>query len=159
MAKVSLLHFETEDEYQNHFEATYCKGAIRTHDNVPVYFSRTTFTHAFFESSKRDGVKDLFSRIRAERMDWILSTLQNPNADRYQGWINQSRKYDPARSVCVAYDEFVVVVRFSLTKNSTLKANFVTCYLADNSIGKIRQSPVWTEDECRNALVRKKCGR
>ena len=36
--------------------------------------------------------------------------------------------------------------------DGTLKANFVTCYDANNSIGKIRQSPLWNKQDCLNAL-------
>ena len=53
------------------------------------------------------------------------------------------RKYDVTRRVAVAYGDFVVVVFISVGRSSTLKANFVTCFDANNSIGKIRQSPIW----------------
>ena len=153
MANPPLLQLATEADYRAHFEQTYCHGALRTCDGVPVYFNRNKFEHAFFESTNRDGAKDAFSLVRAERMDWIAATLQNQNADWYQGWDGRTRQYDPVRRVCVAYEEFVVVLWFSLKRNGDLKANFVTCYLADNSIGKIRTSPQWTEAACHNALI------
>ena len=30
--------------------------------------------------------------------------------------------------------------------------DFVTCYCANNSIGKIKASPLWTLQDCLNAL-------
>lgn len=39
-----------------------------------------------------------------------------------------------------------------LNRDDALRANFVTCYQADNSIGKIRTSPLWTREDCLNAL-------
>jgi uncharacterized membrane protein YhdT len=36
--------------------------------------------------------------------------------------------------------------------SGSLKANFVTCYQADNSIGKIRSSPAWFRAACLRLL-------
>jgi hypothetical protein len=36
----------------------------------------------------------------------------------------------------------------SLNKAGELKGNFITCYEADNSIAKIRTSPVWDKEKC-----------
>ncbi len=153
MATPPLLQLSTEADYRRHFDQKYCRGTIKTRDGVRVYFSRDKFKHAFFESTKRDGVKDSsLSLTRAERMDWIIVTLQNKNANWYQGWDKGTKQIDPTRSVCAAYEEFVVVLSFSLNKKGDLKANFITCYLANNSIEKIRTSPQWTETTCRNAF-------
>ena len=43
------------------------------------------FKHAFFESTRRDGIKDGFSRIRAERMNWIDSNLTDRHANLVSG--------------------------------------------------------------------------
>jgi len=37
-------------------------------------------------------------------------------------------------------------------RNDPLKANFTTCYRADNSIDKIRTSPLWIKKKCLDAL-------
>jgi len=149
---LGLLKLADEQAYRQHFSATYVRGNIQTRDNVRVYFSLDKFDHAFFESSRRDGVKDVFSIKRCERMDWILPTLTAQNAQWYQGYVRKGQSYDKQRSVAVAYDDFVVVLAFSAKKDGTVKANFVTCYDADNSIGKIRQSPAWTLQDCKVAL-------
>lgn len=54
--------------------------------------------------------------------------------------------------MAVVYADFVVVVAMGLKLDGSLKANFVTCYQADNSIGKIRKSPVWSRVECVREL-------
>jgi hypothetical protein len=54
--------------------------------------------------------------------------------------------------VAVVYEDFVVVVAMGLKLDGSLKANFVTCYQADNSIGKIRRSPVWSRVDCVRQL-------
>jgi hypothetical protein len=101
----------------------------------------------FYESSARDGRKDVFSIVRAQRIDWIKYTLAHPNADLYQGWIKSARRYDLTRRVAVVYEQFVVVVSLWKQPDGFLKANFITCYQADNSISKIRSSPKWSRSD------------
>lgn len=153
MVMPPLLTLATEADYRQHFEATYCRGVISTHDGIRVYFKKEDFDHAFFESTFRNGVKDtMLSQIRAERMNWIAATLADPTADRFQGWDSKNGRYDVTRCVSVVFGDFVVVIRLGKKADGTLKANFVTCYEADNSIGKIRQSPLWNKEDCLNAL-------
>ena len=85
-------------------------------------------------------------------MDWIKATLQHPNAKIYEGWNKDTKTYDETRRVSVVYDDFVVVIELSLKKDNTLKGNFVTCYVADKSIGKIQQSPLWDKQKCLEKL-------
>jgi hypothetical protein len=54
----------------------------------------------------------------------------------------------------VVYEDFVVVIELSLGKQGELKANFVTCYVADKSISKINNSPEWDRDKCLKKLQR-----
>lgn len=110
------------------------------------------FGHMFYESTSRDGRKEFFSPVRAQRIDWIKSTLGHPNADLFEGWDKGSRAYDATRRVAVVYEDFVVVVAMGLKLDGALKANFVTCYQADNSIGKIRTSPTWSRVDCVRQL-------
>ncbi len=58
----------------------------------------------------------------------------------------------PERRVSVAYEDFVVVVELSLGRNKVLRGKFITCYQADNSISKIRQSPLWDRELCLRVL-------
>ena len=147
-----LLQLATQAEYRQHFEVTCCQANVTTHDAIRVYFKKQDFDHAFFESTARNGVKDQFSLARAERMYWIAATLSDPTAVRFQGWDGKKHKYNPTRCVSVVHGDFVVVLSLSKKVDGTLKANFVTCYDANNSIGKIRQSPLWNKQDCLNAL-------
>lgn len=153
MALPPLVHYETVAEYRGHYENHYCRQIIRTFDNIRVFFSPASFGHAFYESSARDGVKDRFSEVRAQRVDWIKATLEHPGAELFQGWDKKARQYDEARRVAVVYEEFVVVITMGLNRDGSLRANFVTCFQAENSIGKIRRSPSWSKVDCLEALM------
>ena len=85
-------------------------------------------------------------------MDWIGITLNHPDSIWYQGWIKITSQYDETRAVAVACEDFVVVLQFYATQMNQLAANFVTCYVADNSIDKIQQAPLWDINVCRTAL-------
>ncbi len=140
-----LISYETVLEYKNHYEKFYCRGKIYTFDNIRVFFKKTNFEHAFYESSSHDGKKDIFSRTRAERIDWIRMTIENPNAELYKGWNKGSKHYDNSRRVCILYENFVVVIAVNSQnpKTKLRSAGFITAYVADNSIDKIRNSPKW----------------
>ena len=159
MTLPSLLYYETKDQYYHHFVREYCGKSILTSYGIRVYFSLNKFSHAFYESSNRDGVKDVFSHVRAQRMDWIKATLTSSQAKKYQGWDKKKGTYDPTSRVSFEYEQFVVVIQIKLKTNGDLKADFVTCYQADNSITKIRCSPLWSLNTCRSVLEGKKKGR
>ena len=150
-----LVQYGTAAEYREHFEREYCRGVIATPDGIRVYFSAEKFGHCFYESTDRDGRKDVFSPVRAERIDWIKHTLEHPDACLYAGWNRDAKQTDFTRRVAVVYEDFVVVVTMSLRRDGQLRANFVTCYQADNSIGKIRAAPLWERATCLAALGRK----
>jgi hypothetical protein len=112
----------------------------------------TTANSQCDDSKARDGRKDVFSPVRAQRIDWIKATLENPTAALFGGWDKTARHYNATRRVAVVYEDFVVVVAMGLKRDGTLKANVVTCYQADNSIGKIRSSPTWSRAACPRML-------
>lgn len=147
-----LVQYATEAEYKTHYERGYCKNAVTTFDGIRVHFAPNQFEHAFYESTARDGKKDAFSSVRAQRIDWIKATLENPAAALFKGWDKKTRTYNSTRRVTVVYEDFVVVVAMGLKQDGSLKAKFVTCYQADNSIGKIKQSPVWSRADCLHLL-------
>lgn len=147
-----LLILSDDAAYRQHFEHNYCNGVIITHDGIRVYFSKQDFDHAFFESSGRRGEKDVFSIVRAQRMNWIAAALSDPAAVCYQGWDNKNKCHDVRRRVAVVVQDFVVVISLSTRRDGAIKAKFVTCYRADNSIGKIQQSPLWTLQDYQNAV-------
>lgn len=152
MALPPLLIYDNVECYRRHYERIYCRGHIITFDDIRVYFAPGKFGHAFYESSGWDGHKDKFSPVRAQRMDWIKATLEHRDACLFQGWYHKTRRYDTTRRVAVVYENFVVVVAMAMKRNRRLKANFVTCYQADNSIGKIRQAPHWSYRDCVRRL-------
>ncbi len=152
MQSSPLVHYATEAEYRQHYEREYCRSVVTTFDGIRVYFSPSKFLHAFYESTNRDGQKDSFSPVRAQRIDWIKATLESPQADIYKGYDKNKGLYDDTRRVAVVYEDFVVIISLSLKRDGTLKGNFVTCYQADNSIGKIRTSPYWSRETCRRKL-------
>ena len=141
-----LVHYSTIEEYRRHFELKYCRKPILAFDNIPVYFSKKRFNHAFFESSIIEKAKDNFSTIRAERIDWIKATLENPNTEMYCGWNKKRKRYDPRRRVGSLFDDFIVVTYIGWKQNGTLKGEFITAYVADNSINKIRNAPKWNRE-------------
>lgn len=142
----AFLILPSIEDYRKYYETKYCKKPIITFDGIPVYFSKSKFDHAFFESSKRNKIKDKFSTIRAQRMTWIAKTLTHPNAVLYQGWDKKRRRYDPRWRVNVVFDDYVVVLKITVTKENKLKGEFRTAYKAENSIGKIKASPKWHKD-------------
>ena len=153
MSLPPLLEYDSVREYKKHYERVYQRGDIRTFDGIRVYFRPQKFGHAFYENSqRRKGPKDEFSPDRAQRMDWIKATLENPDAKLYQGWNKDTKCYDEDRRVSVVYEDFVVVVELSFNQKGELKGNFVTCYVADRSIGQIKGSPEWELDKCLNKL-------
>lgn len=148
-----LLTYGTVREYKQHYERYYQRGAIITFDGIRVYFKPQKFGHAFYQNSQgRAGAKDEFSPQRAERMDWIKLTLEHPEADIFMGWNKDEKCVEEDRRVSVVFEDFVVVIELSLSTKGELKGNFVTCYLADRSIGKIRSSPRWNRDKCLKKL-------
>lgn len=152
MALPPLIRYATPTEYRTHYERVYCRGNIQTCDGIRVYFDAGRFGHTFYESTFHDGRKDTFSSVRAERIDWIKATLEHPRAALFAGWNKKSRTYDNTRRVAVVYEDFVVVVAMGLKQNGALKARFVTGYQADNSIGRIRTSPPWSQADCLRLL-------
>ncbi|EDZ67095.1 hypothetical protein NOC27_422 [Nitrosococcus oceani AFC27] len=58
----------------------------------------------------------------------------------------------------MVYEDFVVVVELGLKSGSNLKGNFITCYQAENSINKIRTSPIWNRNIC-TAMLKGRNGR
>lgn len=152
MTPPALVEYECVDDYRAHYVHKYCQGRIVTADNIRVFFRPDAFEHAFYESTARDGRKDMFSPARATRIDWIGATLEHPQARLLAGWVKRTSSYDHGRRVAVVYGDFVVVIGLRLAKQETLKAEFVTCYQADNSIAKILTSPAWNREACMLAL-------
>ena len=145
------VHYKMQGEYRAHFEQIYCQAPILTFDGIPVRFRKQHFEHCMFDSMRRNGVKDQFSRKRAERIDWIRETLVNPNSNPRQGWDTKNNCIDKSRRVSVVYERFVVIIRVWQKKDETLTAEFVTCFQADNdeTIRSIRAKPRWTKEDCR----------
>lgn len=159
MSQPALLMLNSIMEYKKHYESMYCRAEIFTADNIRIYFQPQKFGHAFYENSQgKPGPKDQFSPERAQRMDWINSTLKHPEALLFFGWDKDNRVYEKSRRVSVVFEQFVVVITLSFSNNNVLKGNFVTCYLASNkTIETIKTSPLWEREQCVEYL--RKVGR
>jgi hypothetical protein len=133
-----LVTYTTADEYRRHFERIYCRGTTTTFDGLVVRFRRDQFEHAFFESVRSKD--DTFSRTRAERIDWILAALRDPNAELYVGWDNRKKRLASDTRVCVILGDYVVVIRVAKPD----RAFFVTAFVAGpGTLTKIRGGPRW----------------
>lgn len=139
------------------YESRYCAAPIVTHDGVTVYFRKENFDHAFFEGTHKPG-QEFFSLRRAEYVYYIEYALKSVTATRYQGWNKKKSRYESDRMVAVTVGDFVVVLGMYLNARGDLCAKFITCYVADNSIAKIKASPLWDRHACEEGL-RKKRGR
>lgn len=135
----------SEEELRELWRQEYCRQEIYTHDGIRVKFYDSNFDHAFYESSDRRQStnkkkhKDILSPRRLSRMPWIKDTLADPEAVMYEGYESKKRKYNPNKRVSVVKGNYVVVIELQKQGHAT----FITAYVADNSIGKIEQSPKW----------------
>lgn len=143
-----LVEYDSETDYQAHFERVYCSGPVMTFDGLEVRFRKRDFGHCFFESSCRDGKKDVFSKGRAKCIDWIKATLQDPSSELYVGWDKKKKRYDRKRRVAIVMGNYVVILAITGTKT----ADFMTAYVADTkptakrpitTIDQIRRGPKW----------------
>jgi hypothetical protein len=106
MVAPPLLILPTDADYRQHYEQHYCRAVIMTHDAIRVFFRPDRFSHAFYESPLRDGIKaKILSPDRAQRMNWIAATLTNPAADRFQGWDRDNARYEAIRCVSVVWED------------------------------------------------------
>lgn len=144
-----LLHLATEEEYRSQFEQMYCLAPIQTFDGIDVRFCKKDFDHCCFESSRRNTIKDQFSRRRAARLHWIKATLEDANAELYVGWDKRRKRYDRKRRVAIVAGSYVVVIALKGHR----QADFLTAFVADtaaspgraSTVDKIRMAPVWAQ--------------
>jgi hypothetical protein len=140
-----LVHYSDEKDYRAHYERVYCMCPICTFDGIRVRFRKEKFGHCFFKSMHRNGIKDSFSTSRAERIDWIKATLQDPNAELFEGWDKERKRYDATRRVALVMGNYVVIIRFT----GSSSAEFVTAYLVDTdeNLKKIKSSPRYSHKQ------------
>lgn len=152
---MTLLHLASEEEYRNYFFANFCVRPLKMvvgAETIDIYFERGAFGHAFYESSNRDGNKDQFSLPRATHMGLIPQMLSDSEGDRRAGWDSKRKSYDHSHCVTIAAGDFVLVIRIRRTRTGIYRGKFVTCYVADTSIHKIRTSPAWDFEETKKSL-------
>ena len=136
-----LVKLPSKKHYRRHVENLYCTGNIFTFDGIQVFFKKTDFDHCFYES--KNFPDDTFSRDRYERINWIKETLEDPKADLRCGWDRKKKIIDCNRRVAIVNKDYVVIIAISTKKDGTLKANFITAYVADDSISQILKMPKW----------------
>jgi len=125
------------------YETTYCQGPVTDYFGLPIRFRKDRFDHVRSESSQRDGNKDVLSADRAERLGWILETLESHFAVHYVGWDRKKKRYDAGTRVSCVFGDYVVVVRIVRKNGAAVGGEFRTAFVADQSIAKIRTSPLW----------------
>jgi len=140
-----LLTYATEEEYKQHYIEHYCNSSpIMTFDEIPVMFYPERFEHAFYKRTKKSwkAKKDVFSKKRGERLDWIKYVLQDPNIIPRKGYDKAKNSYDNTRRVVFMNEENYLVVIYINKKG---EGKFITAYVVDNdeAAGKIRNSPKW----------------
>lgn len=137
----------SEEELREMWRVEYCNQEVVTFDGIKVKFFEDRFDHAFYESSKRnskdktieDGYKDCLSYARLEKMLWIKDVLTDPDAELYIGYDKSTKSYDNSSRVAVVKGDYTVIIRLKDKNN----AKFISAYVADNSIGKIKSGPKW----------------
>ena len=140
MAYPLLVRYASEQEYRRHFMEKYCKRQIITFDDIPVRFNNKDFAHAFYESGS-NLKNNLFSVVRAQRIDWIEVALLDANAELYYGWDADKKRVDTTRRVALVKKNYIVIIQ--IMKSG--KARFITAFVANNyrTLLKIKQSPKW----------------
>jgi hypothetical protein len=143
MTYFPLVSYSKQDEYLHHFKNKYCHGPIITFDGFKVVFTHKDFDHAFFESSNaKEKDKSIFSRTRAERIDWIEKALTDCNAELKCGWVKETNTYTNKTRIAVVDNNYLVIIRIT----GTGKARFVTAFVGDDTLGtllRIKTSPDW----------------
>lgn len=115
---------------------------LNTFDGYMVSFKRERFEHAFYKSSKRNDEKDYFSFERAERIDWIETTLKDPDSILRVGYDNKKKRNDHDYRVAIVMGNYVVIIRF--TNLADKQAQFVTAFIAEEiPLQKILGNPEW----------------
>lgn len=136
------LILPTDADYKLYWESVVCASPVTTVHGVKVFFQRNRFEHAFFESPMRNGIKGtVCSTERVQRMSWIRAALTDPASDWRTGWNKSLGQADRSRAVCITDEDFVIVIGMHATDPA--RANFMSCYRADQSIGRIRCMPCW----------------
>lgn len=150
--ELMVVKDHTVEDLRKIWAEEYCRKVIKTHDGIRVHFYDSSFYHAFYESSVRNGSsnkpksKDIFSPRRAARMMWIKDVLADKDAKMYVGYDSKAKCYTRSKRVSVVKGDYVVVIQ--LYKED--QARFITAYVADNSIDKIKSGPEWTPEKGKN---------
>jgi len=137
-----LLKLSSEDEYRQRFLSKYCSDRVSaTCDGILVKFREHHFKHAFYQAAGRQrGDKSLFSRERAERIDWIEAALSDSCAEQYVGYDARKKRARSDRRVSVSNGNYVVVIQMEKKGD----AAFVTAFCAGAStLAQIRSNPKW----------------
>lgn len=154
-----LVHYETENEYFEHYKRVYCRCEVYTFDGMRVFFDPKRFLHAFYEDDKSKqygGNKSKFCRIRAERIDWIKYVLADKESVLYQGYNEHVGNMPDRRVAIISRDKYVVILNMFLNNNGELYGKFNTAFYADKSYRKIIKSPLWDKEQCKVHLKNKK---
>lgn len=143
MAYPTLVLLADENAYFELFKSNYCaQGTVTTVGGLVVKFRERHFKHAFYQAADRKrGDKSVFSRERAERMDWIEVALRDATAELHVGYDNKKKRLCPERRVSISNANYVVICEIEKSGD----ASFVTAFPAGPStLAKVRRNPKWT---------------
>ena len=84
-------------------------------------------------------MKAYITHTQLDRIHWIKDVLSDPSDELYVGFDKVKKSYDNSSRVAVVKGDYAVIIRLINNKN----ARFITAYVADNSIEKIKKSPKW----------------
>ena len=135
----------TEGEWRDLWDAAYCRRVVTTFDGIHVHFYSNNFDHAFYESSDRrqsankTKKKNILSMKRLSRFFWIKDVLRDPDAELHVGYDKSSKALTRSKRVAIVKDNYVVVIQLYSEK----EARFITAFVADESIDKIKNTPRW----------------
>lgn len=133
-----LLACTTQQEFLEHFVNLYCRHPVTTFDGIQVRFRRDQFYHCCFDSIHTKD--DTFSQERAERLPWIKTVLESPDAELRVGWDNVNKRPATNRRVAIILESYIVIIKL----RSNGRANFVTAFVDNGrAVAQIRTNPLW----------------
>jgi len=143
MVLSNTLELGNEQAYLDYFYKYFIRQEIFTFDGIRIYFRKSHFYHAFFETNVAH--KDCFSLDRARHMPDILTILQSPVSICRCGWNNREQRHDYHRRVSYLLGTFLVVVLLSRNKQTgVVTGEFITCFEADEiTFSRIQKDPIW----------------
>lgn len=145
MVYPQLLNFEHDDEYLDRYRDVYCTNPIITFDGFQVRFRRADYFHLFCKEEYEGGPRNVFVPQRAQRMDWIKTTLEDNAATLKFGWDRRTRGTMFDRRVALVQGNYTVTIQFEAADS----ARIVTAFVMDvpANVSNLLLQPTWEQDK------------